>query len=260
MRYFPTLIKTLPVLLLFLFVQSAQAAPQTDIYQIRIYRLKTAEQLQTMDAYLKDALLPALHRAGIKKIGVFKPIANDTAVLKAVYVWIPFSSEKAFFKFDKDLQKDDVYLQASKSFREAPSAQAPYDRMESIVLEAFEGQKHFIAPEKKAGTVFEFRSYESPTEDLHRKKMMMFNKEEITLFKKLNFNIVFYAKVLSGDRMPNFIYMPSFTNVDERNKHWQTFGADPDWKAMQANPEYENKVSVSRIESVLMVATEYSDL
>ncbi|MFL5772272.1 MAG: NIPSNAP family protein [Flavisolibacter sp.] len=245
---------------LFLSVQSGFATPKTDFYQIRIYHLKTMEQMQMMDTYLKDALLPALHRAGIKRVGVFKPLANDTAELKAIYVWIPFSSEKSFFKLDKELQKDDAYMRASKPFREAASTQPPYDRIESILLEAFEGQKHFIAAEKKPGTIFEYRSYESPTEDLHRKKMMMFNKEEITLFKKLDFNIVFFAKVLSGSRMPNFIYMPSFTSVDERNKHWQTFGADPTWKAMQANPEYENKVSVSRIESVLMAATEYSDL
>jgi hypothetical protein len=248
-------------LFLFVFIQSLDAAPpKTDFYQIRIYRLKSNEQIEMMDNYLKNALLPALHRAGIKRIGVFKPITNDTSVMKAVYVWIPFSSQKAFYKFDKKLQTDDAYLQASKSFREAPSTQPPYDRMESLVLEAFEGQKHYVSEDKKPGRIFEFRSYESPTEDLHRKKMMMFNKEEVTLFKKLNFNVVFYAKVISGSRMPNFIYMPSFTSVDERNKHWQTFGADADWKAMQAKPEYENKVSVSRIESVLMVAAEYSDL
>ncbi|MGZ5191416.1 MAG: NIPSNAP family protein [Flavisolibacter sp.] len=70
----------------------------------------------------------------------------------------------------------------------------------------------------------------------------------------------FYAKVIFGTRMPNFVYMPSFSSVDDRNAHWKTFGNDPDWKAMQAKPEYENKVSVSRIESILMKAAEYSDM
>lgn len=236
------------------------APPKKEFYQIRIYKMKSTEQLLLVDNYLKDAYLPALHRAGIKKIGVFKPISNDTATIKSVYVFIPFDSEKSFFKLDKKLRKDDNYMTASKSFREAAADNPPFDRMESILLEAFENQKNFIAPQKSPATIFEWRSYESPTEILHDKKINMFEKEEITLFKKLNFNVIFYAKVISGIRMPNFIYMPTFSSVDDRNAHWKTFGADPDWKAMQAKPEYENKVSVSRIESILMKAAEYSDL
>ena len=234
--------------------------PKKEFYQIRIYKMKSNEQLLSVDAYLKDAFLPALHRFGIKKIGVFKPISNDTATIKSVYVFIPFDSEKTFFKLDKKLRKDEVYMSASKSFREAASTDPPFDRMESVLLEAFEQQKHFIAPVKNPETIYEWRSYESPTELLHDKKINMFEKEEVALFKKLNFNVVFYAKVISGTRMPNFVYMPSFSSVDDKNAHWKTFGADPDWKTMQAKPEYENKVSVSRIESIMMKATEYSDL
>jgi hypothetical protein len=87
----------------------------------------------------------------------------------------------------------------------------------------------------------------------------MFENEEIKLFKKLEFNVVFYARVIAGGRKPNFIYMPSFESIEARNEHWKTFGADPEWKAMSSNPVNENKVSVSRIESILMKAAEYSD-
>jgi hypothetical protein len=242
-----------------LFSQTSFAKLPKDLYQVKVYRFRTSEQLQQLDAYLKDAYLPALHRAGIKQVGVFKPLSNDTSASKSIYVWIPFTSEKKFLELDKELKKDQVYLSTSKSFREAPSTNPPFDRIESMLLEAFEGQKHFVLPAKKQGTVFEWRSYESPTENLHEKKMLMFEKEEITLFKKLQFNTVFYAKVISGSRMPNFVYMPTFQSVDDRNAHWKTFGADPDWKSMQENPLYESKVSVSRNENFLMYAADYSD-
>src|ERR1700704_1709238 len=68
----------------------AKDAPE--FYQIKIYHLKNSEQLQMVDQYLQNAYLPALHRAGIKKVGVFKPIANDTAVAKFIYVLIPYNS------------------------------------------------------------------------------------------------------------------------------------------------------------------------
>jgi hypothetical protein len=45
------------------------AAPKRDFYQLVIYRLKTAEQESRLDNYLQNAYMPALHRAGIEKVG-----------------------------------------------------------------------------------------------------------------------------------------------------------------------------------------------
>lgn len=90
--------------------------------------------------------------------------------------------------------------------------------------------------------------------------MAMFNTGgEIDIFKRLEFNPVFYAKVVSGNRMPNFMYMPVFDNVEQRNAQWKIFGNDPQWKEVSAKPENENKVSVSHIDSILMHSTSYSD-
>ena len=65
-----------------------------DFYQIKIYHLKSNEQVSLVDQYLKDVYLPALHRLSIKNIGVFKPIANDTSSVKSIYVLIPFNLRK----------------------------------------------------------------------------------------------------------------------------------------------------------------------
>ena len=74
--------------------QTASASVQANnsIFQIRLYHLKDDNQVTMTDNFLKDAYLPALHRYGIKNIGVFKPISNDTASDKVIYVLIPFSS------------------------------------------------------------------------------------------------------------------------------------------------------------------------
>ena len=57
---------------------------QKDIYEIRVYKLKSSDQITATDNYLKDAYLPAMHRLGIKQIGVFKPVSNDTAEIKRI--------------------------------------------------------------------------------------------------------------------------------------------------------------------------------
>jgi hypothetical protein len=234
---------------------------QHDFYQIKIYHLKNKEQVDQVDTYLKDVYIPALHRVGIKNIGVFKPIANDTATVKFIYILIPFNSAEAWMKLDQDLAKDVAYTSSAKNFNEASSDKPPYERLESILLDAFPGQGHLLLPSaKNADRVFELRSYESPTENLAEKKMAMFNTGgEIEIFNRLGFNPVFYARVLSGSHMPNFMYMPVFENVPQRDAQWKIFGNDPQWKDISSRPENENKVSVSHIDSILMHSTSYSD-
>jgi len=78
------------------------------------------------------------------------------------------------------------------------------------------------------------------------------------LFKKLGFNAVFYASVLSGAHMPNLMYMTSFENMASREQHWKTFGSDPFWKNLSASPEYQH--NVSHIDIVFLHPTDYSDL
>ena len=240
---------------------SNAAKKDADFYQVKIYHLKNEGQVAQVDAYLQNAYLPALHRKGIKNIGVFKPIANDTASVKFIYVLIPFKSVEQWRNINDELNKDKTYTDASESFRNASSDKAPYDRMESILLEAFPIQDHLlIPPTKTPERVFELRSYESPTEELAEKKMAMFNiGGEVEIFKRLGFNPVFYGKVISGSHMPNLMYMPVFDNVQKRNDGWKSFGSDAKWKEISAKPENENKVSVSHIDSILMHSASYSD-
>lgn len=255
--------KFLLLIVLFSITVLANALPpKADFYQIKIYHLKNSDQLSMVDNYLKSAFLPALHREGIKDIGVFKPIANDTATDKLIYVFIPFASEEAWLNTSDKLEKDGTYMNSAESFLKAPSDNAPFTRMESILMQAFPGQPHLVVPvSNNPDRVFELRSYESPTANLHQKKMAMFNTGgEIDIFNRLGFNPVFYGKVVSGSHMPNFMYMPMFENVEQRNEQWKKFGADSVWKDISTRPENENNVSVSHIDSILMHAADYSDI
>ena len=80
------------LLLLFSVLSSSFAAPKQQYYEVKIYRINGPAQEAMMDAYLKDAYLPALHRAGIPNVGVFKPVEADTAFGKMVYVFIPYKT------------------------------------------------------------------------------------------------------------------------------------------------------------------------
>jgi hypothetical protein len=240
-----------------------QAHAQRDIYEIRLYKLKSAEQVASTDNYLKEAYLPVLHRMGIKQIGVFKPISNDTAAVKQIYVIVPYISLDVWRKTKSNIETDPVYAAAEKSFSDADTSHLPFVRVESTILEAFPDQPKLIPTALKSNpdAIYEMRSYESPTDNLHRLKVKMFNAGgEIKLYTRLDFQAVFYADVLSGSRMPNLVYMIVFPNAATHDEHWNAFRDSPEWKTVSTDPQYQNKISVSHIDSILMQRTAYSDL
>ena len=240
---------------------STFAASPRDYYQIQVFRLNGKAQETKVDNFLKNAYLPALHRSGIKSVGVFKPIESDTTSGKRIYVWIPFKSLDQFAKIQNDLINDKEYQNKGKDFLGAPFNQVPFIRKESILLKAFPDAPEYFIPKHQtppSERIYELRSYEGPTENLFRQKVKMFNEGgEIKLFKSLDFNAVFYAVVISGSTMPNLMYLTTFANMAANTAHWEAFRAHPDWKALSALEEYKNTVSKSV--KILLHPTDYSD-
>jgi hypothetical protein len=226
-------------------------------YQLTIYSLKSASQKEKLHRYLKDAYVPAMHRAGIKQIGIFQPV--EDSILK-VYVFCPYKTWNRIASTQKALDKDKSYLTAGSEYINASFDSVLYDRMEVILLRAFEGMPSPAAPQlssPKEERVYELRSYEGPTEKYYRNKVQMFNNGEIELFKKLGFNALFYGEVLFGSRMPNLMYMTCHANKAARDENWKIFSADPLWKKMSTAPEYQHNVSKNTI--TFLRPSNYSD-
>jgi hypothetical protein len=241
----------------------SSAAPAGEFYEIRIYQVSGSAQEKLVDDYLQQAYLPALHRAGIAKVGVFKPVETDTAYFgKRIYVLIPFASLEEFAALPGVLLKDRAFQAAGQNYIDAPHTAPPYIRFESIILKAFRDMPKLEVPGHKTPfqeRVYELRSYEGYTEKIYKNKEKMFNEGgEVGLFKRLGFNAVFYAEVLAGSRRPNLMYMTSFSNMASREEHWKTFVADPEWKKLSSMPEYQH--NVSKINIYLLHPTSYSDI
>ncbi len=240
-------------------------AAKREFYQIKVYHLKGEAQEKKVDDFLKQAYLPALHKAGISKVGVFKPIVSQAANAvneKLIYVFIPFRSYDQFSKLEEKLIKDQQYQGNGKEYLDALFSEPPYDRIESILLNAFEKSPMFSLPQLTSpmkDRVYELRSYEGHTEKISKNKIEMFNKgDEVGLFKRLGFNAVFYAEVVSGSRMPNLMYMTTFENKAARDAHWDAFGKDAYWKQLSAMPIYQK--NVSRNDMKFLYPTDYSDI
>lgn len=257
-----TVLFLLTISIFFFQATAGNIPPKQEYYELRIYSLSSEQQLKTVEDYLQQALIPALKKQGINTVGVFKPIGNDTASTKKIYLLVPFRSVEQAVTYIEKLEKDKDYLQKGKSYIDAKFNELPYSRQERILMKAFSDQPSLKVPGLKASRaerVYELRSYEGHTEKIYANKVDMFNRGgEIKLFDRLGFNGIFYAEVLFGSRMPNLVYMTSFESIDERNAHWKTFGNDPEWKELSSREEYQNNVSHADI--WLLRSTEYSDL
>lgn len=233
-----------------------------DYYQIKVYTIKDKVQENSVEKYLKEAYLPAMHRAGIKKVGVFKPIASDEAAGTKIFVFIPIKNLGEIEKIETKLSKDNEYQNKGTAYINASWDNPPYERVKSILIKAFAEMPEFMVPDYKtpaAEQIYELRSYEGATEKIYQKKVEMFNEGgEVALFKKLKFNAVFYGEVISGSAMPNLMYMTTFSDMKSHDEHWDAFRNHPDWKKLSGMEEYKH--TVSHIDKWLLHPTEYSDI
>lgn len=246
------------------FIAQSSAPSKKDkreFYQLTVYHFKNTTQEKTLDAYLQNALLPALHKMNIKNVGVFKNHSNDTLADKTLYLLIPMQALNDIMNISRKLAIDKNYQAAGAEYINAVYTTPPYTRMETILLHAFT-----LAPELQLPAlngirkerIYELRSYESATEKIYQNKVKMFNDgDEIGLFKRLNFNATFYGEVLAGGKMPNLMYMTCHENKPVRDANWKAFGGDSYWRKLSALPEYQH--NVSHIDITFLYPTEYSD-
>lgn len=233
-----------------------------EFYQLTIYHYTTPQQEQVIENHLQQALIPALHRNGISKVGVFKTIANDTATQKTLYVLLPAKNLNIITALEDKLNADAEYNSKGAAFLNVPYNNPAFTRMETIILKQFAAGPRLSAPNLSAvknNRVYELRSYEGPSQKIYKNKVQMFNEgDEFDIFSRLNFNPVFYGEVVAGSKMPNLMYITSFESMDDRNLHWKSFVADSAWIKLKAMPQYQN--NLSHIDIMYLRGVEYSDL
>ena len=230
-------------------------------YELRRYHLNSGPQQKLCDEFFRAALIPALNRLGITPVGAFNvAIGPDSPTM---FVLLPGASLETLVTAENRLAQDAEYQKAGASFLNAPATDPAFVRMESQLMQAFEKIPGLTLPKATAGNgarVFELRTYESSTDQDHKRKVEMMQSGEEAIFAKAGFSQVFYGDTLIGARMPNLTYMLSYESVTDRDKLWKAFASDPDWKAMQANPRYAFEQIVSSISSTILSPTPYSQI
>ena len=244
--------------------QLAAAAPQAGVkrqaYELWIYQMAPGEMVQRADDYFQHALTPALGRAGAGPVGVFFKSSKEKAAAPEAYVLIPLTGIDAVASVRTALLDDAEYQKAAAAFLSAPPKDPAYVNLEARLMLAADFMPVLEAPEKNENRVFELRRYRNPSEAAFRKKLEMFATGELTIFRRVGLNPVFFGEMLFGPDMPNITYMLAFADSAAHGRAWGEFGKNPAWQKLRVTPGYTDAEIIANIKSVMLKPTAYSQI
>jgi NIPSNAP len=242
--------------------QTREGTPSPELYVWRQYFLRTGTQPRRLSGFLEQAAIPALNRLGVKPVGVFETVAGPAS--PGVFVLTPFASFDTYLGMEEALDRDQDFVRAADGYLNATATDPVYMRQELSLLRAFPNVPRVEVPPVaavKGSRLFELRVYESPSETTHRSKVEMFVRMgEIEIFRRVGLRPVFFGRTIVGPRMPNLTYMLVHESLAEREKSWNAFRTDPEWKKLSATPGYSDAEILTNITTWLLRPAEYSQV
>jgi hypothetical protein len=233
--------------------------PKNAIFQLVYFYMRTGSEVDRTTQYLNNVFLPAAKRAGLGPVGFFSPVIGERSpYILSLASYPSFASiETVHGKFaeDKEFEKGwDSYNNISDP---------AYVRMESTLLRAFDSMPAIETPPtdaKRAARIFELRTYESVNEKASRRKIQMFSDGEIGVFRRLGMAPVFFGQTVVGRNLPSLTYMLAFDDLASRERLWRSFGADPEWQKLRAQPGLSDAEIVSNISNAILRPLPFSPI
>jgi len=226
--------------------QAKAKKPAQEYYELRAYRIKTAEKQELITKHFAKVLIPALNKMGIDRVGAFNVIKKGNKEDLTLWMLIPYKTLDLFTGLNGKLAADKAYQAAAQPILAGPMKDPPYARIESWFMKAFACIPVIELPaETKAGKdrIFEVRVYESHNEDSARRKVAMFNDGETQVMRDTKLGPVFFGETLIGNNVPNLTYMLSASDMEAHRAHWKAFGGHPEWIRMRGMKKYKDTVS-----------------
>ena len=241
---------------------AAQGAATPELYLWRQYTLRNGTAPRRLAEYLESAAIPALNRLGHTPVGAFTVMAGLPG--PSTFLLIPMAGADAAATLEARLEKDAAYTKAAAPYLDATAADPAYVRIETSLLAAFPQFPRVVVPAAtatKGPRLFELRIYESPSEKAHAMKVRMFAEMgEIEIFKRVGLTPVFFSRTIIGPRMPNLAYLLVYENLAARERNWEAFSKDPEWRKLAATPGYSDAEIVSNITSIYLRPAPFSQI
>jgi hypothetical protein len=239
----------------------AQTSPagRRVIIELRYFHMRNGRQVERTTNYLRQGLLPAFERAGVRPAGCFSGVIAPES--PSILTVASHPSLAALEAAREKLGADKEFLKADQEYNSM--AELSYIRQETSLLLAFPAMPAIVPPparENRAAHIFELRTYEAPNDQALARKIKMFGDGEIEIFRHCGMITVFFAQTIVGSRMPNLTYMLAYDDLAAREKTWRAFSADPDWQKLRATPGLSDAEIVSNISNAILQPLPFSPI
>jgi hypothetical protein len=217
----------------------AQAAPgaqnaagrKTRLYRMDYFYYRQGDQGTRINQFLASQM--PLFTRHIHTLGVFTGVV--TPLLQTTLVLSGFASFEEMTAAGGAIEGDSGYQKAHEEFERG--TEAPFETAERQLLQATDFSPEIVAPagKPKSPRYFELRIYHSPTQRQLRQVHERFAGPETAIFHRSGVHPLFYADTVIGRDLPNLTYLIPFATLADREKAWDTFGADPEWLKARAD-------------------------
>jgi hypothetical protein len=227
--------------------------------ELRRYHLLPGTKQRAFTSFVGDALIPAMNRAGVSRVGAFTILYGENA--PSLLLVLPHSTLDSVVSLRDRLASDAAYARAGAATLDAPLSDPAFVRVESSLLRAFEAMPTIEpspAAAPRTSRIYELRTYESHSNRAALNKLRMFNAGEVPIFRRAGLTPVFFGETLIGTGMPSLTYMLTFPDMPARDAAWSVFGKDPEWTKLSADPQYRDNVSA--ISDIILQPTAYSQI
>ena len=229
-------------------------------FELRRYHLLPGAKQRAFSAFVGDAMIPAMNRAGVGKVGAFTVMYGENA--PSLYLLLAHDTLESVATLRDRLADDATFASAGRAILEAPLAEPPFVRVESTLLRAIESMptvEPAAGVAAKTPRIYELRIYESHSDRAALNKLKMFNAGgEVPIFRKTGLTPVFFGEAVVGAQLPNLTYMLTFADMAARDAAWAAFSRDPDWRTLLADPQYRENVSA--ISDIILRPAAYSQI
>ncbi|MDR2848964.1 MAG: NIPSNAP family protein [Verrucomicrobiota bacterium] len=234
-----------------------------ELIEVKTYVCSSVAKRDALIKVFDEALIPALNRQGVRKVGVFwsNGEVNDgnADYEKSVFVVIPRPDAASVLDGDQRLLADPEYVKAAAALFSAPMAEPLYDSSSSTLLRGFATCPKVNKVTDSPDRVLQLRTYNSYTTERNLRKISMFEQGgEIGTFRACGMEPVFFGQALAGDRLPNLTYLLGFADKAAKDAGWAKFRTHPDWLKLKADPQYKD--TANKITNIVLRPSKGSQL
>ncbi len=241
---------------------SAAAAERggNQFFELKEYQLRNskADQQRRLVEFFESEHLPMTKRVGVAAAGYFSVYLGEFG--PRLFSLAAYDSLGHMQEVIDARAADKAWTKAATEFGGDP--RAPFDRVKSRLLRAFDGMKKIEVPKPndQGPRMFDLRTYEAETFADLREKMNMFNSEEIDIFRKVGVNPLLFGETIVGEHMPNLTYMVYYDDMAARDKAWKAFLSHPDWVRIRSKPGWGNADIVSTVGNIHLRPLKFSPI